>query len=192
MLDSRLKFLQSRAEDGPAELVGLEATGRFALTTEGVRAPRVRVLVRMAEGHGADDLAELSQDMGLTVHIRAGDVVGGEIGIDRLTELDESEAVSYVEASRPTLTELDAAVPRITALNPTVLIVTGDHSTPAALRSHSWHPVPVLLAARTCRPDAETTFGERACLRGGLGQIEAKYLMPLALAHAGRLSKFGA
>ncbi|MDX2600753.1 S8 family peptidase [Streptomyces caniscabiei] len=111
MLDSRLKFLQSRAEDGPAELVGLEATGRFALTTEGVRTPRVRVLVRMAEGHGADDLAELSQDMGLTVHIRAGDVVGGEIGIDRLTELDESEAVSYVEASRPTLTELDAAVP---------------------------------------------------------------------------------
>ncbi|MBE4741191.1 MULTISPECIES: S8 family peptidase [Streptomyces] len=111
MLDSRLKFLQSRAEDGPAELVGLEATGRFALTTEGVRTPRVRVLVRMAEGHGADDLAELSQHMGLTVHIRAGDVVGGEIGIDRLTELDESEAVSYVEASRPTLTELDAAVP---------------------------------------------------------------------------------
>ena len=71
-------------------------------------------------------------------------------------------------------------------------IRAGDHSTPAALRSHSWHPVPVLLAARTCRPDAETTFGERACLRGGLGQIEAKYLMPLALAHAGRLEKYGA
>jgi 2,3-bisphosphoglycerate-independent phosphoglycerate mutase len=73
-----------------------------------------------------------------------------------------------------------------------VLIVTGDHSTPSTLRSHSWHPVPVLLAAETCRPDAETTFGERACLRGGLGQIEAKYLLPLALAHAGRLAKFGA
>ncbi|OEJ23461.1 hypothetical protein AS594_02120 [Streptomyces agglomeratus] len=115
MLDSRLKFLQSRAEEGPAELVGLESTGRFALITEGVRAPRVRVLLRMAEGYGADDLGELSQGMGLTVLIRAGDVVGGEIGIDRLTELDELEAVSYVEASRPTLSELDAAVPETKA-----------------------------------------------------------------------------
>ena len=70
--------------------------------------------------------------------------------------------------------------------------MTGDHSTPAALRSHSWHPVPVVLAASTCRPDAATQFGEDQCLRGGLGQIEAKYLLPLALAHAGRLAKYGA
>jgi 2,3-bisphosphoglycerate-independent phosphoglycerate mutase len=88
--------------------------------------------------------------------------------------------------------EVDAAIPGIVELGPDVLIVTGDHSTPASLRSHSWHPVPVLLAARTCRPDAATTFGERACLQGGLGQIEAKYLLPLAMAHAGRLAKFGA
>ena len=88
--------------------------------------------------------------------------------------------------------EVDAAIPAILDLAPDVLIVTGDHSTPSSLRSHSWHPVPVLLAATTCRPDAATTFGERACLQGGLGQIEAKYLLPLALAHAGRLAKFGA
>jgi 2,3-bisphosphoglycerate-independent phosphoglycerate mutase len=88
--------------------------------------------------------------------------------------------------------EVDAAIPPIVELGPEVLIVTGDHSTPSSLRSHSWHPVPVVLAARTCRPDAVTTFGERACLQGGLGQIEAKYLLPLALAHAGRLAKFGA
>jgi 2,3-bisphosphoglycerate-independent phosphoglycerate mutase len=88
--------------------------------------------------------------------------------------------------------EVDAAIPGIMELAPDVLIVTGDHSTPSSLRSHSWHPVPVLLAARTCRPDAASTFGERACLQGGLGQIEAKYLLPLALAHAGRLAKFGA
>jgi 2,3-bisphosphoglycerate-independent phosphoglycerate mutase len=88
--------------------------------------------------------------------------------------------------------EVDAAIPAIMDLGPDVLIVTGDHSTPASLRSHSWHPVPVLLAAKTCRPDGATTFGERACLHGGLGQIEAKYLLPLAMAHAGRLAKFGA
>ncbi|MCS6850630.1 MAG: 2,3-bisphosphoglycerate-independent phosphoglycerate mutase [Gemmataceae bacterium] len=87
---------------------------------------------------------------------------------------------------------LDAELPRIRALGPDVLIVTGDHSTPSKLRSHSWHPVPTLLWSRTCRPDAVTEFGETYCLRGGLGQIPAMYLMPLALAHAGRLGKYGA
>jgi 2,3-bisphosphoglycerate-independent phosphoglycerate mutase len=87
---------------------------------------------------------------------------------------------------------LDAEVPRVRALNPDVLIVTGDHSTPSKLRSHSWHPVPTVLWAKTCRTDAVTEFGESSCLRGGLGQFQAMYLLPLALAHAGRLGKFGA
>jgi len=73
-----------------------------------------------------------------------------------------------------------------------VLIVTGDHSTPSKLRSHSWHPVPTLLVSRTARPDRVAEFGEEACLRGGLGRFEAKHLMTLAMAHAGRLGKFGA
>jgi len=88
--------------------------------------------------------------------------------------------------------QFDAVVPRVEALRPTVLIVTGDHSTPAALASHSWHPVPVLLSASTCRPDGCTRFGETQANCGGLGHFEAIYLMPLALAHAGRLAKFGA
>jgi 2,3-bisphosphoglycerate-independent phosphoglycerate mutase len=88
--------------------------------------------------------------------------------------------------------QFDAAIPRITALKPDVLIVTGDHSTPSKMRSHSWHPVPVLLAADACRADACTSFGEAQCLAGGLGQFAAKHLMSLALAHAGRLEKYGA
>jgi len=87
---------------------------------------------------------------------------------------------------------LDVAVPKIRSLNPDVLIVTGDHSTPSKLKSHSWHPVPVVLWARTCRPDPVTEFGETQCLRGGFGQFQAMYLLPLALAHAGRLGKYGA
>jgi 2,3-bisphosphoglycerate-independent phosphoglycerate mutase len=87
---------------------------------------------------------------------------------------------------------LDAEIPKVRALNPDVLIVTGDHSTPSKLRSHSWHPVPTLLWARTCRPDPVTEFGESYCLRGGLGQFQAMYLLPMALAHAGRLGKYGA
>ena len=88
--------------------------------------------------------------------------------------------------------EFDAAVPRITALAPDVLIVTGDHSTPSMLASHSWHPVPTLLVSKFCRTDACQKFGESECLRGGLGQFEAKYLMTLALANARRLNKYGA
>lgn len=88
--------------------------------------------------------------------------------------------------------QLDAVIPRIMALKPDVLIVTGDHSTPSKMRSHSWHPVPTLISAEMCRPDACTTFGEASCLQGGLGRFEAKYLMLQAMAHAGRLEKFGA
>jgi 2,3-bisphosphoglycerate-independent phosphoglycerate mutase len=88
--------------------------------------------------------------------------------------------------------ELDARLPDIEALKPDVLIVTADHSTPSLLKSHSWHPVPVLLSAGSCRTDGVTRFGESECLRGGLGQFEAKYLLPQALAHAGKLQKFGA
>ncbi|MEN6449128.1 MAG: 2,3-bisphosphoglycerate-independent phosphoglycerate mutase [Thermoguttaceae bacterium] len=88
--------------------------------------------------------------------------------------------------------QFDAIVPRITALKPAVLVVTGDHSTPARLASHSWHPVPTLLVSDTCRPDGLTAFGEGHALHGGLGHFPAIYLMPLALAHAERLAKFGA
>lgn len=88
--------------------------------------------------------------------------------------------------------ETDALLPDILALKPDVLIVTGDHSTPARLKSHSWHELPVLLWANDIRPDDVTTFGERACMHGGLGHIRHVDLMPLAMAHAGRLTKFGA
>ena len=88
--------------------------------------------------------------------------------------------------------ELDRAIPRIEKLGPDVLIVTGDHSTPSLLKGHSWHPVPTLLSAKTCRPDGLTKFSERDCLRGGLGMFPAKHLMLLAMAHASRFGKYGA
>ena len=88
--------------------------------------------------------------------------------------------------------KLDAIVPGILKLKPDVFIVTGDHSTPSKMKSHSWHPVPTLLLSENCRPDEVTHFNERSCLRGGLGQFQAKHLMLLAMANAGRLGKYGA
>jgi len=88
--------------------------------------------------------------------------------------------------------ELDAMIPKIETLQPNVLIVTGDHSTPSKLKSHSWHPVPTLLVAETCRPDGRQQFSERDCLGGGFGIFPAKHLMLLAMAHAERFGKYGA
>lgn len=88
---------------------------------------------------------------------------------------------------------VDEALPELLKLNPDVLMITGDHSTPCKLKSHSWHPVPFLLwAPATVRPDTQVRFGERYCAQGGLGTINSLEAMPLALAHAQRLTKFGA
>ena len=87
---------------------------------------------------------------------------------------------------------VDQALPALLDLNPDVLVITGDHSTPAALSRHSWHPVPVILAADTVRRDPNTNFGETACISGSLGPIKHVDIMPLALAHALRLGKYGA
>lgn len=88
---------------------------------------------------------------------------------------------------------VDAALPTLLGLNPDVLIITGDHSTPAKLRSHSWHPVPTLLwAPETHMSDRATAYGEREAMTGALGQFPAADLMPLALAHAKRFVKYGA
>lgn len=88
--------------------------------------------------------------------------------------------------------EVDKFIPRILKLNPDVFIITGDHSTPAILKSHSWHPVPLILYSPTCRVDDVAVFSENACAKGGLGRMPAIDIMPLALAHAQKLEKYGA
>ena len=87
---------------------------------------------------------------------------------------------------------VDHVLPDILALKPDVVLVTGDHSTPAKLKSHSWHKLPVLLWADDIRPDGTTSFGERPCMQGGLGHIRHVDLLPLAMACAGRLTRYGA
>jgi 2,3-bisphosphoglycerate-independent phosphoglycerate mutase len=90
------------------------------------------------------------------------------------------------------LEEFDRILPQITALQPDVMVVTGDHSTPAVLGGHSWHPVPVVLNSHYCRPDPVTSFSETVCILGGMGRLPACHLMPLAMANALKLEKYGA
>jgi 2,3-bisphosphoglycerate-independent phosphoglycerate mutase len=88
--------------------------------------------------------------------------------------------------------EFDKLLPGILRLNPDVLIITGDHSTPARMKGHSWHPVPLLLKSPYVLGGLSSSFSERECVKGELGIFPAIHIMPLALANAGRLKKFGA
>jgi 2,3-bisphosphoglycerate-independent phosphoglycerate mutase len=88
--------------------------------------------------------------------------------------------------------ETDGLVERLMALHPDVVVVTGDHSSPARLKSHSWHPVPALIWSPHCRADPARGYNESQCARGALGRIPATDIMPIALANAMRLTKYGA
>jgi 2,3-bisphosphoglycerate-independent phosphoglycerate mutase len=129
----------------------------------------------------ADEFATLRQNWErydfFFVHVKKTDSAG-EDG-------DFARKMSVIE-------EVDRHIPEVLDLKPTVFIVTADHSTPTTLRSHSWHPVPVLLYSPNCRPDGVASFSERTCRQGGLGHFPAKDLMSLALGHALRLKRYGA
>ena len=112
------------------------------------------------------------------IHIKKTDSMGEDGNFEGKVKIIES---------------VDQALPDLLALNPDVLIITGDHSTPARMKSHSWHPVPFLLwSPEFGMPDAQSIFGERFCAMGGLGTFHATQTLPLALGHAGKLIKFGA
>jgi len=113
----------------------------------------------------------------LFLHIKKTDTAGEDGDFERKVKAIE---------------EVDAAMPRVIDLKPDVIAVTGDHSTPAVMKAHSWHPVPFLLHSPLCRPDDVTEFSERACSKGALGRFLALDIMPLALAHAQKLTKYGA
>ncbi|MEL7562085.1 2,3-bisphosphoglycerate-independent phosphoglycerate mutase [Dehalogenimonas sp. 4OHTPN] len=110
-------------------------------------------------------------------HVKATDAAGEDGNFQR--------KVSAIE-------EFDRWLPFFTELNPDVILVTGDHSTPAMMGSHSWHPVPVMVSGRYCRPDKVREFNETACCQGGLGRLPAYHLMPLVMANALKLGKYGA
>jgi 2,3-bisphosphoglycerate-independent phosphoglycerate mutase len=128
-----------------------------------------------------DELATLKQNYTnydfFFLHIKGSDAAG-EDG-------DFARKVTIIE-------QVDNVLSELINIEPDVIVVTGDHSTPALLKGHSWHPVPILLYSKWCRPDRVSEFSESACLSGGLGRLPATQVMPLAMANALKLAKFGA
>ena len=147
---------------GIAQLVGMQA-----LPVEG--------------GRVADEFRALEENWNnfdfFYLHVKNTDIAGEDGDFDR--------KVGVIE-------ELDALMPRLMALKPDVVIVSGDHSTPAALKGHSWHSVPTLVFSKYTRADGIAEFGEHACAHGSLGVLPAKQIMPIVLANALRLAKFSA
>ncbi len=109
-----------------------------------------------------------------------------------IKETDSAGEDGDFEGKARVIEEIDKTLPILLDLEPDVIVVTGDHSTPALLKGHSWHPVPILLYSKWCRPDRVGGFSERACISGSLGRFPATEVMPLAMAHALKLTKFGA
>jgi 2,3-bisphosphoglycerate-independent phosphoglycerate mutase len=187
------------ASEHPANMILLRGFSKYPRLPKltdiyGVRAaviavyPMYRGLAKLAGMRAvktgdtvADEFAALESTYGdfdfFFVHVKKTDSAG-EDG-------DFGRKVSIIE-------EADTQVPRLLKLKPDVLMVTGDHSTPAAFKAHSWHPVPVLLWSKWCRPDGAARFTERECRTGSIGHVRAAELMPLIMGHAERLAKFGA
>ncbi|MBU4227176.1 2,3-bisphosphoglycerate-independent phosphoglycerate mutase [bacterium] len=88
--------------------------------------------------------------------------------------------------------EVDKYIPEVLALKSDVLVVTGDHSTPALMKGHSWHPNPFMLFSKYIRVDEAEQFNEKECVKGGLGRFSAVDVLPLMMANALKLQKFGA
>jgi len=163
---------------------------RFKLRAAAIAAyPMYRGVAQLAgmerfvpEGEGAAETfavaaAQWSGFDFFFIHVKGTDMAGEDGNFDA--------KVAVVE-------QADAALPALLALRPDVLCVTGDHSTPVSMSGHSWHPVPVLVAARTAFADGFPRFHEKAARGGSLGTLASRDLMAVLLAHAGRLDKYGA
>jgi 2,3-bisphosphoglycerate-independent phosphoglycerate mutase len=163
------------------EVYGLRAAAIAAYPMYRGLAKLVGMDVLKTGGTFADELATLREQWQaydfFFVHYKDTDKAGEDGDFD-----------AKVQA----LERLDAFLPTVRELRPDVLVVTGDHSTPSVLAAHGWQPVPALVWSRYCGADPVTVFTERACAGGTLGVLPAHHLMPIVMANALRLTKFGA
>jgi 2,3-bisphosphoglycerate-independent phosphoglycerate mutase len=164
------------------DLYGLKRMGAIATYPDYRGVARIAGMDVAYDGHELetefDTLENVLEDHDfIFFHVKKTDSAGEDGDFDKKVHL---------------LEELDGLIPRMEALNPDVIAICGDHSTPARLKAHGWHPVPFALVSELCRPDDVETFSEAACKQGALGRFQAAEVMLYALGHAQRIAKFGA
>lgn len=164
------------------DLYGLSKMGAIATYPDYRGVARIAGMDIVYDGHELveefDVLEKVIKDHDfIFFHVKKTDSAGEDGDFDKKVHLIE---------------ELDELVPRLEALNPDVIVITGDHATPAMYKAHSWHTVPFALVGEWCRPDDVKAFSESACQHGALGQFYASEVMLYALGHARRIAKFGA
>jgi 2,3-bisphosphoglycerate-independent phosphoglycerate mutase len=164
------------------DLYGLNKMGAIATYPDYRGVARIAGMDIVYDGHELveefDVLEKVIKDHDFVFfHVKKTDSAGEDGDFDKKVHL---------------LEELDELVPRLEALNPEVIVITGDHATPAMYKAHSWHTVPFTLVGEWCRPDDVKAFSESACQHGALGQFYASEIMLYALGHARRIAKFGA
>ncbi len=192
-----LDVLSSESPANAAMMRGLSARPHFAgyLERFGLRAAAIAAYPMyrgVAELAGMDRFIPKGEDAAAAfaeagriwaehdyvfIHIKGTDMAGEDGDFRRKVEVIE---------------QVDAALPSLLALRPDVLAITGDHSTPVAMKGHSWHPVPVLLRSSVAFADGHPRFHEKHCRAGSLGTLASKHLIAVLLANAGRLDKYGA
>ena len=174
---------------GFAQLPNLPAMGEvYRLNPAAIAAyPMYRGLATVAgmrvirTGHTfTDEVETLRENFGshdfFFIHYKPADAAGEDGDFD---------------AKVKRLEELDPFIPAIRELEPDVLVVAGDHATPAITAGHSWHPVPFMLHSRLTKGEGVSAFNERTCRQGSIGRIPATNAMLLAMSHAGKMTKFG-
>jgi 2,3-bisphosphoglycerate-independent phosphoglycerate mutase len=164
------------------DLYGLNKMGAIATYPDYRGVARIAGMDIVYDGHELVEEFEVLEKViedhdFIFFHVKKTDSAGEDGDFDKKVHLIE---------------ELDELVPRLEALNPDVIVITGDHATPAMYKAHSWHAVPFALVGEWCRPDDVKAFSESACQHGALGQFYASEVMLYALGHARRIAKFGA
>jgi 2,3-bisphosphoglycerate-independent phosphoglycerate mutase len=162
---------------------------RYGLNSLAIAAyPMYRGISRLVGMTVLSDVANLDQEFqALREHFSEYDFF-----FLHVKQTDSRGEDGNFDAKVSVIEEVDRHVPQVRGLKPDVLVVTGDHSTPAKLAGHSWHPLPLILHSRYCLVDSVKKFDEVSCINGALGRMRSVELMPLVLAHALRLTKFGA
>lgn len=164
------------------DLYGLKKMGAIATYPDYRGVARLVGMDVVYDGHELegefDTLEDVLEDHDfIFFHVKKTDSAGEDGDFDKKVHI---------------LEELDELIPRLVALNPDVIAICGDHSTPATFKAHSWHPIPFALISEWCRPDSVGAFSEAACKKGALGRFQAAEIMLYALGHARRIAKFGA